>query len=83
MLTAQLINRREKVLSYHNGNLIENPTENQALVSAIHGESKVITTEEVVERWKLKSKKEANQRFWDFIESEKVDSRNYYVVFGD
>ena len=83
MIKAQLINRREKVLSFHNGNLIENPTQNQVLVSAIHGESKVIVTEEVVERWNLKTKKEANQRFWDYMEAERADYRFYYVVFND
>lgn len=83
MTTAQLIKVTEKVIFLEKGIVCEAPkTEQQQLAHIIYKESKVMRTEEIVGRWNLKSKKQADQMFWDYMEENKVDSRNYYLVFA-
>jgi len=84
MVQAQLIFREEKIIWMKDGLICEAPANDMEKLShAIFGQTKVMTTESIIERWALKNKKEANQRFWNWIEKSKVDSRNYYVVFAD
>jgi len=40
-------------------------------------------TESVIERWTLKTKKEADERFWHWCEENNKDFRNYYIVFSE
>lgn len=81
--TAQLIKRTEKTLYYDNGKLVESPSAEFKLLTSIFGENKTMMVEEIITRWNVKTKSEANQKFWDFIEESQVDSRDYLLVFAD
>lgn len=84
MYRAQLIEVTETTLYMKDGVVIEKPeTKEKQLAHAIFGESKVMRTESVIERWTLKTKKEAQKRFWDWCEENKKDFRNYFVVFAE
>jgi len=84
MYQAQLVEVIEKTLYIQDGQVIETPKDESAkLAHAIFGETKVMRTETVIERWNLKTKKEADKRFWDFCSQNKADFRNYFVVFAD
>lgn len=81
---AQLIYKEEKMIYLKDGKVCETPaTETAKLSHAIFGESKVMVTEKIIERWRIKSLKEANVKFWTWMEENKVDSRNYYIVFTE
>lgn len=83
MKQAQLIHKEERIIYLKDGQILDSPVENNPLLHAIFGETKVITTEIVVERWNIKTKREADRRFWDWCESNNQDYRNYYVVITD
>lgn len=81
MRNLQLIHKEEKVIYLKDGVVCEVPkTETEGLLHAIFGETKVITTETVIERWRVKNMNEANTKFWDWMEENKADSRFYYIV---
>lgn len=81
---AQLIKREENTLYFKDGELVETPaTETERLAFAIFGETKILKSETVIEHWRIKSQKEATKRFWDWCEENKVDSRNYFLVFTE
>lgn len=84
MYRAQLIEVTETTLYMKDGLVVEKPeTETRALMHAIFGETKVLKTESIIERWTLKTKKEAQKRFWDWCCENNKDFRNYYVVFSE
>ena len=84
MYSAQLIEIKETTLYMKDGKVIATPTDaTEKLHHTIFGETKTMKSETVIERWNLKTKKEANAKFWAFCEQNKVDFRNYYVVFAD
>lgn len=83
MKTAQLIKVTETEL-YKNaaGDVLElTPTEK--LLHILTSPNLVISykTEEIIERWSYKTKKEIDKRFWDFIENNNLNANNYYIVF--
>lgn len=78
---AQLIEVIETTIYMKDGVVIEKPE--NALLHAIYGETKTLKTESVIERWPMKTKKDANQMFWDWCEKNKKDFRNYYIVFAE
>lgn len=81
MRNLQLIHKEEKVIYLKDGVVCEVPkTEAEGLLHAIFGETKVITTETVIERWRVKNMNEANIKFWNWMEENKADSRFYYIV---
>lgn len=81
---AQLVKREEKTLYLKDGEVVETPaTEQERLAHSIFGETKFMRTESVIEHWRIKSQKEASQRFWNWIEENKVDSRDYFIVFTE
>lgn len=81
---AQLIHKEEKTLYFKDGEVIEAPaTETERLAHAIFGETKVMATETIIERWNIKSQKEATAKFWNWMEENKKDSTNYYIVFTE
>jgi len=56
----------------------------QKLQHSIFGETKTMRVEEVIERWHLKTKKEADKRFWDFMTENKIENTlDYYIVFTE
>jgi hypothetical protein len=81
---AQLIHREEKVIYLKDGQVCETPsTEIEKLAHSIFGETKIMKTETIVDRFRVKNQSEATNRFWDWIEENKVDSRDYYLVFTE
>jgi hypothetical protein len=84
MKNAQLIKRTTNILYLKDGIVLENLEPIQKLHHSLFFETKVMQIEEIVERWNLKTKKDANQRFWDFMTENNIeDSSDYYVVFAD
>jgi hypothetical protein len=82
MTQAQLIEVTETILYMKDGIIVSEPkTDNEKLLHSIFGETKVMKSESVIERWNLKRKKDADVMFWNFITDNNKDSRNYYVVF--
>jgi hypothetical protein len=82
MKTVQLIKVTETTLYYKNGEVINQQlTPIEKLHISVYGKTKQLRTEEVVERWNVKTKREADKRFWDFVEENKVESGDYYLIF--
>jgi len=83
MKIVQLIKITESILYLENGEIIkEDLTPYQKLLISIYGEAKHLRSEEVIERWHVKTEKEADRRFWDYMEENNIDdTRNYYLVF--
>ena len=84
MKNAQLIKVTETVL-YKNANgevLVLTPTDK--LLHALVSPELIVTykTEEVMEKWFYKSKKEIDVMFYNYIETNNLDARNYYIVFA-
>jgi hypothetical protein len=84
MITAQLIKATFTTIYMRDGVITSEPTSpEKKLQHAIFGETKTMKVEEVVERWHLKTKKESDKRFWDFMTENKIkDPSDYYVVFA-
>lgn len=85
MKTAQLIKVTLNTLYLKDGIVIsEILSPSQKLQHSIFGDTKIMKVEEVIERWYLKTKKEADKRFWDFMTENKIeDTSNYYIVFTE
>ena len=85
MKTAQLIKVTLNTLYLKDGIVIsEILSPSQKLQHPIFGETKTMRVEEIIERWNLKTKKEADKRFWDFMTENKIeDTSNYYIVFAE
>ena len=84
MKTAQLIKVTESTLFLKDGLVIsEVLTSEQKLMHAIYGETKAMRVETVVEIWHVKTQKDANVRFWDYMTENKIEDPSiYYVVFA-
>lgn len=81
---AQLINRQEQVIYMKDGAVCETPaSEMEKLAHSIFGETKIMKTETIIEHWRIKTQKEATEKFWNWIEENKADSRDYYLVFTE
>jgi len=86
MKTAQLVKVTTTTLYLKDGIVTSGEilSPSQKLQHSIFGETKTIRVEEVIERWHLKTKKEADKRFWDFMTENKIeDISNYYIVFAE
>ena len=85
MKTAQLIKVTLNTLYLKDGIVIsEILSSSQKLQHSIFGETKTMRVEEIIERWNLRTKKEADKRFWDFMTENKIeDTSNYYIVFAE
>jgi hypothetical protein len=85
MKTAQLIKVTTTILYLKDGIVIsEILSPSQKLQHSILGETKTMRTEEVIERWHLKTKKEADKRFWDFMTENKIENiLDYFIVFAE
>lgn len=84
MKRAQLIEVTETTIYIKDGQIVGAPsTSNEKLHHAIYGETRTMKTETVIERWNLKTKKDAEKRFWDWCEENKKDFRNHYIVFAE
>ena len=81
MKTAQLILRTETELYLNEkGELLNlNPTEKMAHI-ILGKKTKTLKTEEVVCRFRGKNNKELDIQFWNYMESEKLDATNYFMV---
>jgi len=83
-IQAQLIHREEKIIYLKDGIICEIPkSDMEKLSHAIFGETKIMVTETIIERWNIKTKKDATTMFWNWVEKNKVDYRDYYIVFAD
>ena len=85
MKTAQLIKVTTTTLYLKDGLVISDMlSPAQKLQHSIFGETKTMRVEEVVERWHLNTKKEADKRFWDFMTENKIENPlDYYIVFTE
>ena len=82
MYTAQLIHTEETIIYKKDGLVISEPKSSEdKLLHSIFGETIVLKSETIEERWTLRNKKEADKRYWDFINENNLDFRNYYLVF--
>ena len=80
MKTAQLIKKEQRELYIENGVVLSlNPTEKLAHM-ILGKENKTIVTEEVVCRFRATTRKEFDTMFWKYMETEKADFRDYYLV---
>ncbi len=83
MKSAQLIHVEEKVLYLKDGIVISEPTkDNDKLLHALFGETKIMKTESVVEHLFFKNKKDADVLFWNYMNQYNLDFREYYLVFN-
>ena len=81
MKTAQLIKVTETTLYLKEGIVIsEQLTAAEKLNHSIFGETKTMKIEECIMKFRANSRKEFDAMFWDYMESEKVDSRDYYLI---
>lgn len=81
---AQLIKTETKTVYLKDDKIIDVPeTEQEKLAHQIFGQTKVIRSETVIERWRIKTQKEAEKKFWDWCEENKADFRDYYLVFTE
>lgn len=85
MKTAQLVKVTTTTLYLKDGIVIsEKLSPSQKLQHAIFGETKTMRVEEIIERWHLKTKKEAEKRFWDFMTENKIENPlDYFIVFAE
>jgi len=85
MKTAQLVNVTTTTLYLKDGIVTsEILSPSQKLQHSIFGETKTMRVEEVIERWHLKTKKEADKRFWDFMTENKIENTfDYFIVFAE
>ena len=85
METAQLIKATISTLYLKDSVVVsENLTDKEKLQHSIFGETKTMRTEEIIERWNLKNKKDSEKMFWNFMEENKInDTENYFIVFTD
>jgi hypothetical protein len=81
MKTVQLIKVTQEILYYKDGELISSPEFTDKLLCALYGNTKELRSETVIETWRCKSKKEADLRFWEWMEENTADASNYYLVF--
>jgi hypothetical protein len=81
---AQVIHREEKVIYLKDGEVCETPSsEMEKLAHSIFGETKIMKTETIVDRFRVKTQTQATKRFWDWVDEHRVDSRDYYLVFTE
>lgn len=81
---AQIIHKEEKVIYLKDGEVCEAPSnEMEKLAHSIFGETKIMKTETIVDRFRIRTQAEATKRFWDWVEEKEVDSRDYYIVFTE
>jgi hypothetical protein len=85
MKTAQLVKVTTTTLYFKDGIVIsEILSPSQKLQHSIFGETKTMRVEEVIESWHLKTKKEADKRFWDFMTENKIENTfDYFIVFAE
>ena len=67
MYNTQLIYTEEIIKYFKDGVEITPKTYHEKLFFTLYGETKVIKTEKIVEEWKVKTKKEANLKFNNWI----------------
>ena len=85
MKTVQLVKVTTTTLYLKDGIIIsEMLSPSQKLQHYIFGETKTMRVGEVIERWHLKTKKEADKRFLDFMIENKIENTlDYFIVFAE
>lgn len=83
MKQIQLIKKDSIILYYKDGELVSNKiTASEKLYLAMYGETRIMNTETVIERWYVKNNKESELMFWKYMnENNIIDSSSYYIVF--
>lgn len=85
MKIAQLIKETETHLfKNEDGEILKLTAEQKLLYEICNPELCIYQrTEEVVERWRYKTKKEIDSKFWHYIEENNLDARDYYIVYTE
>ena len=85
MKIAQLIKETETFLYKNENGEILNLTSEQKLMHSLYKPELVVhqRTEEIVERWRYKTKKEVDLMFWNFIKENNLISSDYYIVYTE
>jgi hypothetical protein len=85
MKIAQLIKETETHLFKNEEGEVLNLTVEQKLMHSIFKPELCVhqRTEEVVERWRYKTKKEVDLMFWNYIKENNLNSTEYYIVYTE
>jgi hypothetical protein len=84
MKTAQLIKREERILYLGDNGEILSLNATEKLAHSIMGkETKTIKTEEVVTRFRAQNNKKLDLMFWNWMETENLESVNYFLVIDN
>lgn len=85
MKIAQLIKETVNHLYKDENGEILNLTSEQKLMHSIFKPElcTIQRTEEIVERWRYKTKKEIDLIYWNYIKDNNVDARDYYIIYTD
>lgn len=85
MKIAQLIRVTETHLFKNEEGEVLNLTSEQKLLHSIFKPELCVyqRTEEVVERWRYKTKKEVDLMFWSYIKENNLESSQYYIVYTE
>ena len=88
MRSAQIIKRTESTIFYKDGEIVKYNNKDEEFHHIMLGHfghdnftHKLMVEEEVIGHLQFKTQKELNELFWNYIENNKLDSRNYYLVY--
>lgn len=82
MKTAQLIKRTEIVMYNKDGVFTSELNEKEKLQIAIFGETKIITTEEIVFSFRGNTKKQIEQYCFNYLTAQNIENTSdYYLIF--
>jgi hypothetical protein len=85
MKTAQLIKETVNHLYKDENGEILNLTAEEKLMYSIFRPDLCLSqkTEEIVGRWRYRTKKEVDKMYWDFIKENNVDPSEYYIIYTE
>ena len=81
MYQVQVVRRNEVMLHLVDGVVVEMTPEQKLAHHISGGETMLLKTEEVVEHWRVKSKTEANARFWRYITENSLLYHDHFLVY--
>jgi hypothetical protein len=81
MKTVQLIKVTTKTVYLKDGEVIEFPTDLEKIKSVIFEMTKTMRTVEVIEIWRVKTKKDAELKFWLYMEEHNLNPDDFFTVY--
>mgnify|MGYP001174219456 CR=1 FL=1 len=85
MKIAQLIKETVNHLYKDENGEILNLTADQKLMHSIFKPELCLVqkTEEIIERWRYRTKKEVDAMYWNFIKENNAEQSEYYIVYTE